>query len=69
MFKTSTPDGEFQSMVTFESPLSINLSAVPVRKKVKTYSGVESGFSLREGSGGGRCSPWSGKPKRASHYA
>ena len=69
MFKTSTPDGELLSMVTLETPSSINLSAAPIRKRVRVYSGVESGFSLREGSGGGHCSTWNGKPKRASHYA
>lgn len=67
--KRNTQSGGALSMTTIEAPSEIDYSKTPIRKKVKTFNGKESGFSFRDYSGGGWCSLWDGKPKTASHYA
>jgi hypothetical protein len=57
------------SMCTIETPLIIDDSNKPIRKKLKIFDGKESGFSFRNYCGGGWCKLWDGKSKIASHYA
>ena len=67
MTKETSPEIGF--MTNEETPLSINFQAQPIRKKLKTYDGKESGFSFRNYSGGGWCRLWDGKRSVSTHYA
>jgi len=58
-----------KSMTTQETPLEIDYSQKPIRKKLKIFNGEESGFTFRDYAGGGWCRLWDGKTKVASHYA
>lgn len=68
MKKQSTSEGPL-TMSTRELPLVIDQAAKPIRKKLKSFNGQESGFSFRNYSGGGWCKLWDGRTKHASHYA
>lgn len=57
------------TMCTTETPLILDETDKPCRKKLKKFDGKESGFTFRDYSGGGWCSLWNGKAKYASHYA
>src|SRR5687767_2757857 len=71
-----------QKMVseTIKSPLRDDFSMVksvkpgvlttekPIRKKLKVFNGNETGFAMRNYSGGGWCSLWNGKEKTSTHY-
>ena len=62
--------GEMTFGLTRENtPGEIDFSAKPIRKKLKSFNGEISGFSLRNYTGGGWCNLWNGKPKTSSHYA
>ncbi|MEO5681442.1 MAG: hypothetical protein ABIQ88_02310 [Chitinophagaceae bacterium] len=56
----------FCSKVT---PTEIDYSAKPIRKKIKVFRGLESGFTMRPGTSGGWVFLWNGKEKTATHYA
>lgn len=67
MKKHTSPEIGF--MTNEETPLHVDHTAKPIRKKVKAWSGQETGFSFRNYSGGGWCSLWKGKPVTSTHYA
>lgn len=60
---------EIGFMTNKETPLSIDFTCDPVSKKVKSYDGKETGFSMRNYSGGGWVSLWDGEEKTSTHYA
>jgi hypothetical protein len=67
MSKETSPEIGF--MTNDVTPLKINFNAKPIRKKLKTFDGKESGFSFRNYTGGGWCNLWKGKPVNETHYA
>jgi hypothetical protein len=67
MFKNTSPEIGF--MTNEETPGAINYNAKPVRKKIKSWNGKESGFSFRNYAGGGWCRLWDGEPAKSTHYA
>jgi hypothetical protein len=60
---------EIGFMTNEETPLEIDYTKVPVRKKIKVHSLKEIGFSFRNYTGGGWCNLWNGKPSVSTHYA
>lgn len=60
---------EIGFMTNDNTPDEIDFTVEPVRKKVKSYNGKESGFSMRAYTGGGWVSLYEGSPKRSTHYA
>lgn len=60
---------EIGFMTNEETPTEINYNAKPIRKKLKSWDGKESGFSFRNYTGGGWCRLWNGKPVTSTHYA
>lgn len=56
-------------MITTDTPIEIDYSAKPIRKKVQKHEGKELGFTFGNYAGGGWCNLWNGKPKTATHYA
>lgn len=66
--KSTSPEIGF--MQNDEMPLDeVDPSFKPMRKKIKTWNGVERGFSFRNYTGGGWCSLWKGNKVRSTHYA
>lgn len=60
---------EIGFMTNKETPIAIDFEATPIRKKIKSYDGKETGFSLRNYVGGGWVTLWNGVPKTSTHYA
>jgi len=67
MIKHTSPEIGF--MTNDVTPLQVDSSAKPIRKKLKSFDGKESGFSFRNYVGGGWCNLWNGKPVNETHYA
>lgn len=67
MKKATGPEEGF--MTNKETPLNIDFTADPARKKVKAYFGKETGFSMRDYAGGGWVSLYKGEPQTSTHYA
>lgn len=67
MTKISSEESSYMSKSNM--PGEIDFTAKPIRKKLKSFKGVVSGFSFRDYAGGGWCSLWNGKPETSTHYA
>lgn len=66
---TEKRDYNPQRMTGYTTPLELDATEKPFRKKVKSYNGQESGFSLRDYAGGGWCTLWNGQPADYTTYA
>lgn len=67
MKKASGPEIGF--MTRKETPKEIDFTGDPVRKKVRSHFGKETGFSMRDYAGGGWVSLYEGQPVTSTHYA
>lgn len=61
---------DHKTMTSYCKPSTeIDSSENPIRKKVKAFSGKETGFTLRDYMGGGWVDLWKGETESETHYA
>lgn len=65
LLKISNRSEYIGNMTSKELPGNIYINEKPFRKKIKSWDGIEKGFSILNGW----CSLWDGKEKTATHYA
>ena len=66
MTKNTESEGNMTSKCKAEN---IDFSTKPIRRRVHSHNGKETGFSIRNYSGGGWCSLWDGVKSTETHYA